>query len=62
MLAQQFANQSIYASYPNASDAAFAFSGLINATCGCANVPLNSSTTWGQSGLLLNAFNNSNGG
>ncbi len=45
----------------NATDAAFQYNQFINATCACANVPINSTTTvtWLQNGTLLTAFNNS---
>ncbi|KAL6749264.1 hypothetical protein V8C86DRAFT_2852326 [Haematococcus lacustris] len=48
----------------NATTAGFFYQQLINATCGCYNTPLNASTsvTWGSSGMLLKAFNNSAGG
>ncbi len=35
---------------------------LYNATCGCGSVPINATSTWLSTGLLLNAFNNTQGG
>ncbi len=45
----------------NATDAAFQYQQLLNATCACGGVPVNGSTsvTWLQNGTLLQAFNNS---
>jgi hypothetical protein len=61
---QNYINSTIFKGTTNVTDAQFQYQQLINATCGCFNTPLNSTTavTWGSSGLLLNAFNNSYGG